>query len=301
MRNRVCVQLGNNLFKIIVGSYRGDFKIDKYINVDMPEISGLGKEDFDETELSDIMTAAFRENNIPKKRVRLVLSCISKLLLREISLPITSKRETFKMVKYEFQQFFPGDITDYVLDYKLLNINNTENRQDLLLIAVPKNLIEKILLACKTSGLKVEKIDIEANTLAKYTAHSFKDSEEINSQGMIINIEKNFVTVALLKNSNLAMAKTFPAELEDFHGKGENADAESSDEVIEIVEHISKFANFYISREHQEINWIYITGELSDNKNLTELTVKRLDIPTLQVDKKGFETKSVAAMAGGLI
>lgn len=301
MRNRVCVEIGNNLLKIIVGSHRGNFKIDKYVDVNMTEKSGVDREDFDEILLSDVMTAAFQENKIPRKRVCLVLSCIPKLLLREIYLPIASRYETFKMIRYESQQFFPGEIQNYVLDFKLLSRDEEKNRQDLLIVAVPKKFIKKMLFACKTADIKVEKIDIEANALAKYVAHGFKDYEEMDNPGIIINMERSFVTAVVVKGGNLVMAKTFLAEFKSLYDKGVNRDLDTGVEAVEMAENISKFANFYTSRKHQNISWICFTGEMSEDKDLSELVKKRLDVPRLQSDEERLKVKSLAALAGGLI
>lgn len=299
MRNKVCVEIGNNLLKIIVGSFKGKLNIEKHVDIDISGLYGLEREDFDEILLSDVLTAAFDENKIPKRKVRLVLSCISKLLLRQISLPIASKEETYNMVRYESQQFFPVNIENYVLDFKLLNRDKEKNSQDLLIAAVPKKLIEKILLACKTSELRIEKIDIEANALAKLITLKFQDKEEINSTGIIVNLERNFSTVVIVKNKNLVMAKTFLGSLEGF--SEDKLTVEGITKAEEMVGNILKLVNFYRSREQGKINWGYITGELSDNEEIVEMIKSRLSIPILHSDLEELNIKSIAAVVGGLI
>lgn len=109
----------------------------------------------------------------------------SQIFTRVISLPKMTEKELSTSMQWEAQQYIPVPLADVSLDYQVIESNDASaNRMDVLLIAAPKNLVQKYLKVLKDSGLSP--IGIETETMA--VSRSLVSEDVSTPPTMIVNI-----------------------------------------------------------------------------------------------------------------
>lgn len=316
MFNKVSVELGKNQIKIVEGKLYKKLYIKNYFEVNIDDCEDWTELSCSEQKLADLIKSEFNKNRLSKRDVNFVLSCIPNLIIREMVIPYAKKRESYNIIKYEAKDFFPIDFENYVIDYKVIEVfeENNIKKQRVLVVVISKGMVEKVINVSKLAGIKINNIDIEANTLTKYV-NLYRDYSEDNDQNtvMIVNFEEGFATVVIVKKGLISVAKTFPHDLfrVQIGLTQEEADFKRQYILEDIVDNILKVSNFYSSREHVNVEKIYITGELSTSSIIKKILSERSGIKIETVDNVNIVESKMsmeeiascpfAAVAGGLI
>lgn len=109
------------------------------------------------------------------------------VITREIQLPKSTSEEIGKMLEYEAQQYFPVDLKDYVLDYKVLEeVKNPEGVFDrIILAAVPVKQADEYMKVAQGLNMDMEAIDLPANSVTKFMACSaFQNKDRSENAGL---------------------------------------------------------------------------------------------------------------------
>lgn len=316
MLNKISVELGKNQIKIVEGRLYKKLYIKDYFEINIDDCEDWTESSCSEQKLADLIESEFNKKRISKSRVNFVLSCIPNLIIREMVIPYVKERESLNIIKYEAKDFFPVDFENYVLDYKVIEVFEEDNfkKQRVLVVVISKDMVEKVINVSKLAGIKINNIDIEANALTKYV-NLYREDSKYNDQNtvMIVNFEEGFATVVIVKNQLISVAKTFPHDLfrVQIGLTKEEADFKRQYILGDIVDNIIKVSNFYSSREHVNVEKIYITGELSTSSAIKKAlgersgiqieTVDNINIVESKMSSSEIASCPFAVTAGGLI
>lgn len=293
MFEKVCVEISNNYIKVIEG------KMGKKVNIKrVGEISfdvGINKSvlDLDETEVCEKLNKFFSENKLTKKSLNIILSGVSNLLVREIVIPIIKQDKIYDLLKFEASQHFPVDLEKYIIDYKLIDTykENKIKKQRILVFALQKKMIEKVISISNKLNIKINKIDIEPNVIAKLLSKSMGQSIEMipTNITMIVNLQRSFLTAVIVKDNVIQMTKTFPFDLIDMYKNKEKEDFVPDQYTLnEALENITKLLEFYIAKERTDINSIILIGELAKYFNLSLLLQQKTGVKTQVLENLQF-------------
>jgi type IV pilus assembly protein PilM len=114
--------------------------------------------------LADALRLLYRENKGLDKKVRVGIAN-QKIVVRVLELPpLEDRKELEAAVRFQAQDQIPMPLDNAVLDFQPLDIVETENgpRQRVLIVAARRDMIERVLAACKAAGLKPEGVDLSA-------------------------------------------------------------------------------------------------------------------------------------------
>lgn len=297
MRNKTCIEFSSNKIRIARGKEtKKGFTLKHFFTIPLEE-ECLIESTYDEMVLGDIIKNELKNRRIDSKNIVFVLSAIPNMLVREIDIPKVSTKNTYEIVKQEALKYFPINLENYVIDYKLIKIFQDKNikKQKLICIAIPKFLIEKLVKIADYGDLKLEKIDVEVNALCKYLNHYQLIKNDISKTANIIcTVQDTYITMVVIKDGVIKMSKTnlYPSVLNQLSLIEENlstsdeyiSEAAASKEFYEsnnvlaikedIADNIVKYINFYESNQREEIEKIYIAGQIGDRLNLHE-TIKQ--------------------------
>ena len=180
----LAIDVGNSKTKIVHGGIEKDkIVVDNYFITDTP--SGI-IEDGKIKKLNDIV--AFLKVSIKKSKIKskhLVLSITGTgVITRDIQLPKSTNEELEKMLEFEAQQYFPVELDNYVMDFKVLEEIETGegifNR--ILLVAVPKIQVDEYMKVHKKLKMEIAAIDIPANNICKLLfGRSVMDNDSDNN------------------------------------------------------------------------------------------------------------------------
>src|SRR3954469_7176720 len=114
--------------------------------------------------LADALRSLYRENKGLDKKVRVGIAN-QKIVVRVLELPpLEDRNELEAAVRFQAQDQIPMPLDSAVLDFQPLDIVETDagRRQRVLIVAARRDMVDRVLMACKTAGLKPEGIDLSA-------------------------------------------------------------------------------------------------------------------------------------------
>lgn len=93
-----------------------------------------------------------------------------KVIVRNIDMPEMSEAELLGAIEYQAQDYIPIPVEDAVLDFQILGRRTDaegQPRQEVLLVAAQRAMIETLLAALKQAGLKVAGVDVSSLALVR--------------------------------------------------------------------------------------------------------------------------------------
>jgi type IV pilus assembly protein PilM len=114
--------------------------------------------------LAEALRSLYRENKGLDKKVRIGIAN-QKIVVRVLELPpIADPKELEAAVRFQAQDQIPMPLDTAVLDFQPLDLIETEHgqRQRVLIVAARRDMVERVMAACKSAGLKPEGIDLSA-------------------------------------------------------------------------------------------------------------------------------------------
>lgn len=113
--------------------------------------------------LAAALSELFGREKLPK-RIRIGVAN-QRIVLRRIELPpIGDAKELANAVRFRAQEEIPMPLDSVVLDFQALGITDTPNgpRQQVVLVAARRDMVERLLQAVRAAGLRPEGVDLSA-------------------------------------------------------------------------------------------------------------------------------------------
>ena len=114
--------------------------------------------------LSEALRTMWAEHKDLPKRVRIGIAN-QKIVVRVLELPpISDPKELAAAVRFQASDEIPMPIDAAVLDFQVLDVVDTPSgpRQRVVLVAARKDMVDRVLLAARNAGLRVEGLDLAA-------------------------------------------------------------------------------------------------------------------------------------------
>jgi type IV pilus assembly protein PilM len=129
--------------------------------------------------LAEALRTLYRENKGLDKRVRVGLAN-QKIVVRVVDLPyLEDAKELAAAVRFQAQDQLPMPLEHAVLDHQPLAVVNdaTGRRQRVLLVAARREMVERVLAALRSAGLKPEGVDLSAFATVRALHRAGPDDE----------------------------------------------------------------------------------------------------------------------------
>ncbi|MBA2504307.1 MAG: pilus assembly protein PilM [Thermoleophilaceae bacterium] len=157
-----------------------DGRVSAAASVDLPEGVVVEGEVQDPLQLTAALKELFGSSGFPKT-VRLGVSN-QQIVLREIELPrIEDDADREKAIKFQAQEAIPMPLDEAVLDHQLIGeVISADGvaRSRIVLVAARKSMIEMLLEAVRSAGLRPEGVDLDAFALVRALAMPDPDPHE---------------------------------------------------------------------------------------------------------------------------
>ncbi|MFA6533004.1 MAG: pilus assembly protein PilM [Patescibacteria group bacterium] len=150
--------------------------------------------------------------NVTKKNVNLIIPDAF-TYCQVVSMPLLNEKELISAIKYQADQFIPMPIEETNIDIEVIDENLKEKKVLLLIVAVPKKVVEKIQTTIELAGLNPESIENElssnsrfVNTFSKNIINQFKISQ---NRGIVLaNFDMNSTSLVYFSPDNLIVKET---------------------------------------------------------------------------------------------
>jgi len=268
---------------------------------------------------TDLLKAWLLKNRVPLNRLRLAVSCPG-VITRMITLPLMGYQDLDKLLTEQVEQYFTLNISDYVVDYKVLErvVEDGELRQRVLLAALPKFQWESLWSKWEEVGFKPKVVDLAADGLARlYSQLALNGKNKRKTADLetpldlaIVELSADRVEFILLEHgvfflysdlevflSELDQVKTTvksttqelepkqPEEAENFDLQTARLHAWAKTEVEttlgNVLQSLSEFFGFFAARHFgKSIDRIYLTGDYAELPFIQEIFESNLEIIT---------------------
>ncbi|MCR4430732.1 MAG: type IV pilus assembly protein PilM [Tepidanaerobacteraceae bacterium] len=138
--------------------------------------------------LLNSLNEVLKKNSIKASFATISLAC-PEMIVRTVNLPKLNQKELQKVVEYEAEQYIPGSMENYIIDYRILAKENGENKIVLLkvlIVAVPSKIIENYIELIEELNIKPLSVDFHSNSACRFI------NRFMNNLG-----EKNYILIDL--------------------------------------------------------------------------------------------------------
>ncbi len=137
--------------------------------------------------LGETLRELFRESRL-SKRVRIGVAN-QRTVLRTLELPpITDRKELDAAVRFQAQEQVPMPLNNAVLDFHALGVHDTPTgpRQQVVLVAAQRDMVQRLLAAVRNAGLRPEGIDLSAFALIRSL---YRSDPEHDGRVLYLNVD----------------------------------------------------------------------------------------------------------------
>jgi type IV pilus assembly protein PilM len=131
--------------------------------------------------LAEALRALYRSNKGLDKRVRIGLAN-QKIVVRVVDLPfLEDRKEIDAAVRFHAQDQLPMPLEHAVLDHHQLEVVEDESgrRLRVLLVAARREMVERVLAAVRSAGLKPEGVDLSAFAMVRALHRGGPEGEQV--------------------------------------------------------------------------------------------------------------------------
>src|SRR5699024_2812034 len=151
----VSIDLGSYETKVVEGRIKNkEVEINKYFSFLTPEKAYENGYIINKELLSYSLEEGLSKNEIRTKNAYMNIKS-SSVFTREITLPNVSKEEIDEILKYKVEEYLPIETQEYIVQYRIVEKieENYRQKQNILLIAIPKEVVEGHFCLLKNIGL----------------------------------------------------------------------------------------------------------------------------------------------------
>ena len=147
-----------------------------------------------------------QKHNIKERNVIFTLSS-SKIITREITVPLAKDDKVASIVQTQAKEYFPMDITNYSITHTKMDVveENGKKEQKLLLVAVPDNLLNNYYSFAEAAGLQVEAFDYIGNSTVQFMLNKVPASG-----GIVVEVDEQATVISILSEGKLVFQRIAP-------------------------------------------------------------------------------------------
>lgn len=163
------LDIGRSFIKVVNIKFSGNKKILSAASSVQTPAGGVQSESpVDLEKIADSVKSAVEEAKIEEKKCNVSLT-ESQVVTRLITLPNLTDKELSAAIHWEAEQYIPLPIKDVSLAFEVVSRpqGNEVGDMSVLLVAVPKRVIEKYMNILKRAGLHPQALETESTALAR--------------------------------------------------------------------------------------------------------------------------------------
>lgn len=252
---------------------------------------------YSDADLVNIVKDVVRESNVTAKNAVFSIPASSSFITT-VQLPQVSPKEIDQAIPFEARKYIPIPISEVVLDWEIQELDEERRYVNILLVAVPREIIEKFKRVTQGTGLHLAALEVE--TFSMVRALGANDP----TPTIFINLGYQTTTAAITDRGKIKASHNFSRGSQELskaleRGLGVNRErAEATKREVGISEkieereitsvitpfietlfaEIERFISVYNRRAPRTIQKINFTGSGSNLKGLVEYGASRLGI-----------------------
>ena len=164
--------------------------------------------DDDLNNISEILKKIIKQTGVSSKDVNLSLP-EALVFTRVIKFPLLSDEEVSAAVKWEAEQYIPIPANEAVIQYLILDRNETTSQTSVLLVAAPKAVVEKYVKVMRMAGLTPVSAESELTAIARCLSPE-------NGVSLLLDLGTSATDMAIVKNKKIVFTRSIPVASDAF-------------------------------------------------------------------------------------
>ena len=163
----------------------------------------------DTKSLGNLLKTELTAHGIKTKKAFFVAGS-SRIASREVRIPFVKKDRIQSIIQENATDYFPIDISNYVISYTIINIETAEQegvgtikQYHLMVYAAPTSISAAFSEVADVAGLNMTGIGYTGDSVYSAVKNTFADGVH-----MLIKIEYNSTSISIIKNGDLALQRT---------------------------------------------------------------------------------------------
>lgn len=158
--------------------------------------------------IAEVVKKIFVQIGITSKDVNLALP-ESLVFTRVIKFPLLSEEEVSAAVKWEAEQYIPIPVNEAVVQYSIIEKNETTSQTSVLLVAAPKAIVEKYVKVVRLAGLTPVSAETELTALAR----SLSPDKGVT---LLLDLGSSATDMSIVKDTRVVFTRSIPVAGEAF-------------------------------------------------------------------------------------
>lgn len=282
-KNVISIDLGAYETKVTIGKQNKDgIQISKAFSFLTPVGAYENGYLRDVGKLLDALKEELGKNKVPNGVCHLSIKSTA-VITREIPFPVIGEKELEGVLKYQLAEYLPMDAGKYVIQHKVIGkiTENDSEKLNVLVVAVPKDMVEMHHVFISELGLKPTVMDYQSNGIWKLMNFTKCINDDIDpSQTTIaaIDLGNYSSNITIVRRGVIQTSRVI-----DTGDDGLDANADSIGEGL--LGRVDKVFRYYLSKDPaNEIDDLLLYGGLSRVQGVARTFASYFNIPVHVLD-----------------
>jgi type IV pilus assembly protein PilM len=300
-KTTISIEFCSDEVKVVEGRYnKKNIAVDKCFSIPVPQ--GLYEDGVikDVDEFMHIMQKGLSERHVNRGEVYGVINS-SNIIIREIRIPKVEQKQISAILNYQLDEYLPVDPEGYVVQYIPLELVEEDGveKQNIMLVGVPKYIVETHLNMLQNLGLKPVVLDYTGNAISKLIRFSDKINGIYDNNITIACVDLGHESTGLnitdkgqMSISRVVKAEISPLVLEtsiepsyDDNDRDVAVVSGLKTYLAVLLDGIDMVFRYHKSREAaKDIELVLIYGNYADVDGIEELMTTYFDKPCVKLN-----------------
>ncbi len=206
------LDIGSYQIKGIIGKeIKNGIIIDDYFSIFTPKGAYNDGKIVDKELIHYVIDEELKKNNIKTKDTYLTINS-SEIIVREVIIPKVEQKEIENLLSFQIPDYIPMNPDDYIVQFKPIGLIYEDDIEKLsiLLIGIPKEIVESHLQLLKSLGLNPLVLDYQPNSIGKLIKFTNSINEDYPTKDITfatIDIGYESTKVSIIKNGIIYVSR----------------------------------------------------------------------------------------------
>lgn len=221
----VCIEIGSVFVRMAeMRGKKKKFSVRRTAEYRLPE--GLVSDGFvrNTEEMGEFLTDGLMRAGIGAKNV--VFSLVSnKVVSRDVTLPLVKPAQLSELVQTQASDYFPMDISEHVLTWEIMKQDKTEKQMNLMIYAVPEELVRTAYDLAAACGLRVQSLEFSG-----HASYQYLKRVKVESNSLLLQMDEVVTLASIIRDDVMVLQRKVNYGTEDLQeaamafGLGQDAD-----------------------------------------------------------------------------
>ncbi len=196
------MEIGANYTRICMTDYKVKSpKVYKYAKIETPDNILMDGEIQATPEFVSLLKDTIKSNGMNAKQVVFPITS-SKVATREVTIPHVKEKQIDPLIRANLKDYFPIDLSQHELGYLQLSENVANNERKILLLAVPRLILDSYKKLAAALNLQLVALDYSGNSIFEMVKNDCKDGVK-----MVVKVDEESSIITIVENSAIVLQR----------------------------------------------------------------------------------------------